>query len=123
MAFMRSPVRSRSGPPSFARLSGELRMASQASSCHAKDAHHSAKREGGPHAVFARLSGELGCQATQASVGKPRKLRSASQASSCHAKDASHARKPFDGARRLPPSLKLWRTAEALAKAVSRAAR
>jgi hypothetical protein len=34
MAFTRSPVRSRSGPPSFARPSGELRMASQRATFH-----------------------------------------------------------------------------------------
>ena len=34
MAFRRSPVRSRSGPPSFARPSGELRMASQRATFH-----------------------------------------------------------------------------------------
>ena len=53
MAFRRSPVRSRSGPPSFARPSGELRMASQRATFHQRRmstiaAQRELRRDGGP---------------------------------------------------------------------------
>ena len=44
MAFRRSPVRSRSGPPSFARAPRELRMAGHEPSCLGPRAHHHQRR-------------------------------------------------------------------------------